>query len=90
MTAFALRILRMTITVRFFGPAVDLAGTQSASLDLSAGDTVGRVAGVLAERHPKLGAAVGIRLAVNQRFVALSHVLADGDEVAVIPPVSGG
>lgn len=90
MRGFALRIPRMIITVRFFGPAVDLAGTPSDSLSLETADTVGRVAGLLAERYPKLGAAVGIRLAVNHRFVALSHVLADGDEVAVIPPVSGG
>ena len=80
----------MTIHVRFFGPAVDLAGTASASIALEPGDTLGRLAGVLAERYPKLGAALGVRLAVNQRFVALSHALAEGDEVAVIPPVSGG
>jgi len=80
----------MTITVRFFGPAVDLAGEHSTSLVLQQGDTVGQAAGMLAERYPKLGAALGVRLAVNHRFVALSHALADGDEVAVIPPVSGG
>ena len=80
----------MNISVRFFGPAVEMTGEHATSLALQPGDTVGRVAGMLAERHPKLGAAVGIRLAVNHRFVALSHVLAEGDEVAVIPPVSGG
>lgn len=80
----------MNITVRFFGPAVDLTGEHSMSLTLKQGDTVGNLAGVMAERYPKLGAAVGVRLAVNHRFVALSHALVDGDEVAVIPPVSGG
>lgn len=80
----------MTVTVRFCGPAVDLAGTASTTLALEAGDSLGQLAGVLAERYPRLGAALGIRLAVNQRFVALSQTLADGDEVAVIPPVSGG
>lgn len=80
----------MTVTVRFCGPAVDLAGTPGVTLSLEPGDSLGKLAGILAERYPKLGAALGIRLAVNQRFVALNHALADGDEVAVIPPVSGG
>jgi len=80
----------MNVTVRFFGPAADWAGVAEVRLDVSPGDSLGRLAGVLAERYPRLGAAVGVRLALNQRFVELSRPLSDGDEVAVIPPVSGG
>ena len=32
----------------------------------------------------------GVRIAVNERYVEPDHVLADGDEVAFFPPVSGG
>lgn len=78
------------ITLRLLGPARDLAGTESLQLEIQAGETVGHVAGRIAERFPKLGQALGVRLAVNRAFVPLNHVLADGDEVAVIPPVSGG
>ncbi|MFQ5412080.1 MAG: molybdenum cofactor biosynthesis protein MoaE [Phycisphaerae bacterium] len=78
------------IVIRFYGPARDLAGEEALPIEIDAGQTVGDVAGVLAERYPKLGAALGIRLAVNRAYVALDQVLADGDEVAVIPPVSGG
>ncbi len=79
-----------TVTVKLLGPARDLAGEPQIALDVAPGATVGAVAGMLAERYPKLGAALGIRLAVNRAYVALDHVLKEGDEVAVIPPVSGG
>ncbi len=54
------------------------------------GATVGEAAAILSEKYPRLGSSLGVRLAVNRTYVALDHVLADGDEVAVIPPVSGG
>lgn len=79
-----------TITVKFFGPAIDLAGTETITLQAETRATVGQFAGRLAEMFPRLGKAPGIRLAVNRAYVALDHVLKEGDEVAVIPPVSGG
>jgi len=78
------------LTIRFFGPARDIVGGSSMSLDVDEGDTVGSVAGRLAKEYPRLGAALGIRLAVNRAYVPLNHVLSEGDELAVIPPVSGG
>jgi len=78
------------VNVRYFGPAADLAAKASESIEVRADETAGGLAGILAERYPRLGASVGVRLAVNRSYVALDHRLADGDEVAVIPPVSGG
>jgi len=78
------------VTVRFFGPAVDLAATRERRYSVSPDSSLGALAGRLSSDFPKLGAAIGVRLAVNHRYVALNHILADGDEVAVIPPVSGG
>jgi molybdopterin synthase catalytic subunit len=79
-----------TITIKFFGPAKELAGTDATSLDVPSAFTVGAVAGRLVEMYPRLGKAMGIRLAVNRSYVALDHALKEGDEIAVIPPVSGG
>lgn len=79
-----------TITIRYFGPARDAAGTPFEKLDTVEGATVCDVAGLIAERHPRLGATAGVRLAVNRSYAAPDRVLADGDEIAVIPPVSGG
>lgn len=81
----------MNIRVRLYGPAIDWAdGTDEAALDATAGETLGLFAGRIAQRWPRVGEALGVRLAVNRKYVALDHKLADGDEVAVLPPVSGG
>jgi molybdopterin synthase catalytic subunit len=79
-----------SVTIRFFGPARDLTGQSSITLEVGDGETVGILAGRLAEKYARLGQSVGMRLAVNRAYVPLSHALADGDEVAVIPMVSGG
>ncbi len=79
-----------TIVVRFYGPARDLVGEPSITLDITNGETVATVAQRLQQRYPRFGEARGIRLAVNRAYVSTEHGLVDGDEVAVIPPVSGG
>lgn len=79
-----------TITVKFYGPARDVAGATSITLELEAAETVGGVATRLGETYPRLREARGVRLAVNKQYAALDRVLVEGDEVAVIPPVSGG
>ncbi len=67
-----------------------MADRDSEVIALETGETVGSLAGKLAMQFPRLGQSIGLRLAVNRHYVALDHVLQDGDEVAVIPPVSGG
>ena len=78
------------VTVKFFGPAADLAAKATETIEVRDDETLGGLAGTLAERYPHLGGSMGVRLAVNRAYVALDHRLFDGDEVAVIPPVSGG
>ena len=78
------------IKVVFLGPARDMAGVAEVDMELDDHQTVGMLAGLLAQRYPKVAPMMGIRLAVNRRFVAMNHALSDGDEVGVIPPVSGG
>ena len=81
----------MAIRVLFLGPAKDIAKTDSAVLDLRSGATVGEARHALTERFPRLSAGLTkMRLAVNQEFVADAVILRAGDELAVVPPVSGG
>jgi molybdopterin converting factor subunit 1 len=53
------------------------------------GTTAGSLWATLVREHPSL-ARVRVRFAVDERYVPAEHVLADGDELAVFPPVSGG
>lgn len=78
------------VEIKFFGPARDLAGQASWSLDVKDGETLGGIAGLIAEAHPELGKALGVRLAINRAYAPLDAKVSDGDEIAVIPPVSGG
>jgi molybdopterin converting factor subunit 1 len=81
----------MQITIRYFAGHRDITGRAEERIDLPAGATVGTLWSLLVERYPRLGGYSGRLLyAVNQEFGTLATELQDGDEVALIPPVSGG
>ncbi len=78
------------ITARLFARLREQAGTDCELVDL-AGGTVADVYRALRERHPGLEPDLDlIRPARNQSFAEWGEPVADGDEVAFIPPVSGG
>jgi MoaE-MoaD fusion protein len=81
----------MRVRVLFFGILKDLAGRSEDEIQL---DDDAKIAGVFdyyAERFPKLRAMAGsIVMARNHEFSPLSSSVADGDEIAFLPPVSGG
>jgi len=77
----------MHVRVRLFAALRELAGTAERDLELPDGARVGDVWA----RMPDLGAEPpGLLYAVNKEYVDAGRELADGDELAVIPPVSGG
>jgi molybdopterin converting factor subunit 1 len=81
----------MRLEVLLFGPARDLAGGERIDLDLPEDATVAMAAEALAERCPPLAPALSsVRFAVNRTFAEADRQLRPGDELAVIPPVSGG
>jgi molybdopterin converting factor subunit 1 len=85
----------MTATVRirvlFFGVLRDITGQREDSLELPEGGRLGSVFELYAGRFPRLrGKAASVVLALNQEFSTPSAPLTDGDEVAFLPPVSGG
>ena len=81
----------MTIRVRLFAVLRDRAGLAELSLDLADGATVAQAREPLLERLPMLREYLQrCAFAVNRSYAAAHSVLRDGDELAVIPPVSGG
>ena len=78
------------VEVLFFAACRACTDTDSAALPL-AGQTVERALAVLVERYPDLARVLPhCRFAVAQSFGDKDHVLRDGDELALIPPVGGG
>lgn len=81
----------MTVRVLFFGLLRDMVGRSGEELTLPEGSRVQAVFDHYAEQDPRLRAmARSIMLAHNQEFDAGDAMLASGDEVALLPPVSGG
>jgi len=81
----------LSIQIRLFSVARDLAGFDVGTLRLRTGACAGDVMTELGKIHPQLIKWTdSIRLAVNLEYVTNDYLLHDGDEVAVIPPVSGG
>ncbi len=81
----------ITVTVRFFAGHRDIIGRATAQYTVAEGTTVGQLWEQLVADYPRLAGYTGrLLFAVNQQFGQPATVLADGDEVAFIPPVSGG
>lgn len=79
------------ITIRFFAGHRDIVGTTEMRLEIEPDTTVGAVWEELVARYPRLAGYHGRLLyAVNQEFSTPETLLKAGDEVAFIPPVSGG
>ena len=85
--------MAVAIAVRalLFARLREQAGTDVVRLELAAGATVKDVYAALRLAHPALEPDLKVvRPAVNREFAGWDAVVADGDEVAFIPPVSGG
>jgi molybdopterin converting factor subunit 1 len=81
----------MHVRVQLFARLRELAGRSEWSCDVPAGATVADVWRALAAAHPDVDVlAPSVSAAVNAEFAPLSSVVHDDDEVAFLPPVSGG
>ncbi len=80
----------MQIQVRFFAALRDTLGIREQTLDLPGPATVVSAWTALVALHPSLEAASSLAYAVNRAYADLDTALHDGDELALIPPVSGG
>jgi molybdopterin converting factor subunit 1 len=81
----------ITVRVKLFATLRQQAGWSEKSVSAPDKSTLGDLMALLMQETPDLkltGRAV--YAAVNQSYAKIDHVLADGDEVAIFPPVSGG
>ena len=81
----------MKIQLLAFASATDALGTDTLELTLPEGTTVGALEAHLCSEHPPLrGLWPRLAVAVNGEVAARHAMLEEGDEVALLPPVSGG
>jgi molybdopterin converting factor subunit 1 len=81
----------MFVTIRLFARLREIAGAPDLRRELPDGATARTAWDLLAQEFPGLAAHEGsISCAVNEHYARLSTPVQDGDEIAFLPPVSGG
>ncbi len=82
---------KISITVRFFASVKDVAKLSETTIELPAASIVEDALTLLISQYPEMkNFRSYIRIAVNENYVEPGFRLHDGDEIAIIPPVSGG
>jgi molybdopterin synthase sulfur carrier subunit len=80
----------MKCLVKAFGISREIIGQRELTVEVQNGYSVGRLKADLYARFPRLQSLRSLFIAVNNEYADDSRPLAEGDEIALIPPVSGG
>lgn len=80
----------MEITVLAFGIAKDIFGASTVTVELADTSITADLKASLEEKYPKLKQLASYMVAVNNEYAEDGLVITERDEVAIIPPVSGG
>jgi len=79
----------MKVNVLAFGIAKDIFGGSAISVELTE-ETTAALKRSLEERYPRLKQLASYMVAVNNEYAQDESILTERDEIAIIPPVSGG
>jgi molybdopterin converting factor subunit 1 len=81
----------MRVRVLLFGQLKDIVGRQEESLELEPGARLASVVAHYAGQYPGFqGLTNSLACSINQEYALATAVLKEGDEVGLLPPVSGG
>jgi len=81
------------VTVKYFANLKQMAGKDEDQFDISEGTTLGQLSDLIKQSVPQLGDMVRekkVMISLNYDVVPLDTVVKDGDEIALLPPFSGG
>jgi len=79
------------VSVLLFGSVREIVGAGEIELPAGPGETASSLLDALVGRHPGIGPLrASLRVAVNREYAPGDRAVSPGDEIAVIPPVSGG
>ena len=80
----------MKVNILAFGIAKEIFGGSLISMELNGGCAVSELKYLLEEKFPGLKELSSFKIAVNNHFASGEEIITDHDEIAIIPPVSGG
>ncbi len=80
----------MQISILLFGIARDIVGKSELKLEVDEGCDVAQLKATIIEQFPRFELLKHLAVAVNNEYAKSDCLLRQGDEIALIPPVSGG
>ena len=80
----------MKVTLRAFGIAKDIIGGSSQEMEIPANTTIADLKAQLSREYPEFVKLVKFSIAVNESYQEDDFDISAGDELVIIPPVSGG
>jgi molybdopterin synthase catalytic subunit len=80
----------MMLSVRLFASVREAIGAPTVDIEVPDGATVGTLAQAMQARYPDVGVLPGSRISVNFEYADQGQAIQPTDQLAVIPPVSGG
>lgn len=82
--------MAQTLSIALFGIARDIVGANTLSISTQAPTDVAGLLDYLKAEYPRLGDIRSLMVAVNSEYAEATQLLNTTDEIAIIPPVSGG
>lgn len=79
-----------SFSIKAFGATKDIFGKRELTFEVDGEPTVARLRSQLEQKFPELKELKSLFVAVNHEYAEDHHVLNPADEIALIPPVSGG
>ncbi len=81
------------ITLKYFASLKSIAEKEEDSLDIENPITIDQLSDIIAKTAPKMGKMIRekkVLISINQEMASVDTIIHDGDEVAFLPPFSGG
>lgn len=86
----ALKDNNITINILAFGICKEIIGSNVLAFKLPEHYTIQQLKTALENSYPKIKELASMMLAINKEYASPEQLIHDGDEIALIPPVSGG
>lgn len=80
----------MKVDILLFGITKDLVGSSKIVLDIPSGTTIAEFKTLLQTSYPELSGMESVAVALNSEYAMPGDLIQQHDEIALIPPVSGG
>jgi len=82
--------MHMKLNILAFGITKDILGSAEKEIVVMEGISVGQLSNILETDFPQLKKLKSFFIAVNEEYAEEERIIESGDEIALIPPVSGG